>query len=488
MWRTEYGVPLQKKPNPENENQLRIISLTSFFSKTFENFIIKWLLEFVGDKIDPKQFGGQKGNSITHYLVEFINFILYNQDMTNPHAVLALMVDFSKAFNRQNHNILITILSDMGVPRWLLEIVIAFLSERELIVRHKGLNSAKKSLPGGSPQGTRLGMFLFLVLINFAGFPAQDIAVNIGEEMTKSLNKRKPMMKTHLKYIDDLTFAAAINLKENLIGNPDPNPPQPLSYHERTQHILPLEKDIIHQQFNELKTFANDHQMVINEDKTKAMLFNTGKKYDFLPQIRTESGEMLEVVEEVRLLGVIVRSDLKWHSNTKMLCEKGYKRLWMLRNLKKLGASKPALVDVYYKQCRSVLELAVPAWAPGLTKIEVNQLERIQKSACAIILGDSYRSYKSALQKLEMETLESRRKEICLTFGKKALKSEKFNHWFSPNEESEPLNRTRCDKTKTFHKLKSVQCRTQRYEKSTIPYLTNLLNQNFEMQGSNQKQ
>ena len=114
MWKTEYGLPLQKQPNPENENQLRIISLTSFFSKTFESFIIKWLLDYIGDKMDTKQFGGQKGNSITHYLIEFINFILLNQDMTNPFAVLALMADFSKAFNRQNHNILITILSDMG--------------------------------------------------------------------------------------------------------------------------------------------------------------------------------------------------------------------------------------------------------------------------------------------------------------------------------------------------------------------------------------
>ena len=105
--------------------------------------------------------------------------------MTKPHAVLALMVDFSKAFNRQNHHTLVTILSDMGVPKWLLEIVIAFLSERELIVRHKGLKSSKKSLPGGSPQGTRLGMFLFLVLINFAGFPAQDIEDNIGNKQQK---------------------------------------------------------------------------------------------------------------------------------------------------------------------------------------------------------------------------------------------------------------------------------------------------------------
>ena len=55
--------------------------------------------------------------------------------MQNPNAVLALMVDFKKAFNRQDHNTLITILSDMGCPKWLLEIVIAFLSERELIVK-----------------------------------------------------------------------------------------------------------------------------------------------------------------------------------------------------------------------------------------------------------------------------------------------------------------------------------------------------------------
>ena len=62
--------------------------------------------------------------------------------MTNPHAVMALLVDYSKAFNRSNHHTLITILSDMGVPKWLLEIVMSFLKERELIVRYKGKESS----------------------------------------------------------------------------------------------------------------------------------------------------------------------------------------------------------------------------------------------------------------------------------------------------------------------------------------------------------
>ena len=75
--------------------------------------------------------------------------------------------------------------------------------------------------------------------------------------------------------------------------------------------------------------------------------------------------------------------------------------------------------------CRSVLELAAPAWTPGLTKTEISQLERVQKTACGIILGGKITSYKSALKILNMETLESRREQISLKFAKRALKSEK---------------------------------------------------------------
>ena len=58
----------------------------------------------------------------------------------------------------------------MGVPGWLLRIIIGFLTERELIVRFKGVCSSRKSLPGGGPQGTRLGVFLFLILTNATGY------------------------------------------------------------------------------------------------------------------------------------------------------------------------------------------------------------------------------------------------------------------------------------------------------------------------------
>ena len=180
-----------------------------------EQFVITWLLQYVGDQLDWGQCGGMKGSSISHYLIDFVNFILYNQDLNIPHAVIAVMIDFAKAFNRINHNIIITILSDMGVPGWVLKIIIGFLAERELEVKYKGVSSKRKLMPGGGPQGTRLGLFLFLILINAAcsGMLEKHIRTGIIQKMSK----RKPIENIHLNYIDDLSMAQAINLKECLI-------------------------------------------------------------------------------------------------------------------------------------------------------------------------------------------------------------------------------------------------------------------------------
>ena len=140
--------------------------------------------------------------------------MLSNQESTEATAILACMVDFSKAFNRQNHNVLITKLSDMGVPAWLLKIVMAFLTDRNMVVRYKGAKSSKKYLPGGGPQGTLLGLLLFLGLINDAGFDNQ--CNNAGEIITSKKNF-KAANQIHLKYVDDMTIAEAIKLKDNLV-------------------------------------------------------------------------------------------------------------------------------------------------------------------------------------------------------------------------------------------------------------------------------
>ena len=280
-WRTEYGTPLQKEPNPVTEDQLRIISLTNFLSKVFEQYVMIWLLEYVGNQMDWGQYGGTKGSSISHYLIDFVNYILYNQDLNIPHATLAVLVDFSKAFNRIDHNTIIAILSRMGVPGWLLRIVIAFLTDRELILRYKGRTSDRKSLPGGGPQGTRLGLFLFLILINAAGY--EYLVTNVGQQITRKKNKRTNIPNIHLKFVDDMTLAEALNLRECLVPNPDPNQPYPLAYHDRTQHILPDSSNQMQKQLDRLVQYCTENNMKINKDKTKVAIFNTARKHDFMP-------------------------------------------------------------------------------------------------------------------------------------------------------------------------------------------------------------
>ena len=102
----------------------------------------------------------------------------------------------------------------MGVPGWRLKIVIAFLKDRRMIVRYKGKNSNIKPLPGGGPQGTLLGLLLFLVLINDLGFENQNLG--IGELITSKKNIQT-LNELHLKYVDDMTLAKSINLQESLV-------------------------------------------------------------------------------------------------------------------------------------------------------------------------------------------------------------------------------------------------------------------------------
>ena len=50
-------------------------------------------MKYVKETIDWDQYGGVKDSSISHYFIELVNSILYNQDLSIEHAVLLVMVD-----------------------------------------------------------------------------------------------------------------------------------------------------------------------------------------------------------------------------------------------------------------------------------------------------------------------------------------------------------------------------------------------------------
>ena len=192
---------------------------------------------------------------------------------------------------------------------------------------------------------------------------------------------------------------------------------------------------------------------------------------DFMPQFKVGTEE-LNVVEEMKLLGLHITTDLKWHANTQNMIKKANSKLWILRRLKRLGADQKDLTDIYCKQIRCHLEFATPVWQGAITKGERSDIERVQRCALRIILDKNYDCYKSALKTVGLEDLESRRTRLCLNFALKASRNVKHQHWF--------LKKFKRINTRSKNKFCTVNAKHVRYQKSPISYLTELLNKYYE--------
>ena len=151
-WKVEHQIPIPKSFPPECEDDLRNIAKSVFLSKVYESFVGGWLLPIIKPYLDPGQCG-LKGLSITHYLIKLLDFIHSTLDNKKPHSVLAACIDISKAFNRDDHTLVIQDLFDMHTPAWLLNIIVSYLSDRSMILTYNNAQSSSKSLPGGGPQG-----------------------------------------------------------------------------------------------------------------------------------------------------------------------------------------------------------------------------------------------------------------------------------------------------------------------------------------------
>ena len=414
-------------------------------------------MPYIEDRIDPGQFGGLKGHSTAHYLIQLFDFILSSTDSSNfPRAVLVALIDFSKAFNRINHAKVITRLSDWGVPGWLLRILMSYLTGRSMILRYKGVQSSRHWMPGGSPQGALLGVLLYLVYVSDIGMDLPLVAPVVPGEVDLPSVPFPPQPvvagnEARLKYVDDLSMAECLRLDTEL----------KLRSNSGEKYLPP---SLLQKRLEEIATSAEYHDMKLNLSKSKFISFNFTRKHQFTPELFLD-GTLLEVVKETKLLGLTISSSCNWDANTKEIVAKGNSRLWFLRRLKFLGASSDTLIDIYKLFCRSVLEYGAPVWSGNLKKSNNKDIERVQKNAYKIIFGTTFASYDYCLETNEEETLERRRDKLCLNFAEACLKNDKFSRWF-------PKGVVTRNKTS----YQEPEAKTKRYKKSAIPHLVRLLN------------
>ena len=289
-------------------------------------------------KIDKDQYGNQKGSFMKQLLTKFKNESFNSTARNND--TTAVTIDYSKAFDYVDHTILIEKLISLGVRTNLINIIISFLKNRSHCTLLFGKTSPYLLITCGVPQGTCLGPLLFIILIN---------------------GSTNPLM-SNFNFMDDKT------LSHSYKGDPT----------NVIQSALDIESE-----------FASKNKMKINSSKCHAITFNFSSK-NSEPTNLTRNGETINNCDKIKLLGVIISKDLKWRENTKEICEKLNRKLYLLSKLKYFGLTINELASFWKTVLRPLTEYASPLWHSGLTQFDANELESLQKKALGMICGVKY--------------------------------------------------------------------------------------------------
>ena len=140
----------------------------------------------------------------------------------------------------------------------------------------------------------------------------------------------------------------------------------------------------------------------------------------------------------------------------------------MLRTLYQFDVHLEDLVMIYTMYIRSVLEYNSTIWFSSITIEEREDLERVQRVACKIILKDNYTDYISALEKLKLQNLSDRRQILAKRFAIKCVESDRFSDMFPIN----PNNTDSRNKEKYLVKF----AKSGRLQNSSVPIMQKLLN------------
>jgi hypothetical protein len=360
VWKQANVIPLPKVRPPQSiESDLRPISLTPTISKILEAIVGQHILRKFRDKLDPKQFGAVKGRSTVHALIDLLH--TWHSALDKGNSARIVFIDYAKAFDHVDHRTILKTLNSFGVEPILINWSHAFLNSRQQRVKlDKNTFSDWITLKGGLPQGTWLGPLFFIGLIN-------DL---------------ETFLPLH-KFVDDVTITEILESCE-------------LS--SRMQDAC-----------NEVEEWSEAHSMNINPKKTKQMIL--GSMAGKLPSNLSISSLSIEIVDQFKLLGVIITDDLKWDEHVNSICSRINQRLFFLRKLKRAAMSMDDLVTYYCTVIRPVAEYACAVWHTGLTDGQSEQLEHLHRRALKIIFGKKL-DLKSACIIYGIEPTLASRREI----------------------------------------------------------------------------
>ena len=269
------------------------------------------------------------------------------------------------------------------------------------------------------------------------------------------------------KWVDDLSTLEIIDLITAGISSYNFKNHVASDIETHGQYIQP--NNLMSQHYiNTINQWSENQQMILSQKKTKIMIINFTKNYQFSTRLQLNNTN-LEVVKEAKLLGMILSDNLKWDSNCSFLIKKFYARMQLLQKVASFGADQSDLKLIYTTFCRGILEQCCEVWGGSLTEENEYDLERCQISAMKIVC-DNYINYADSLRKLDLEDLRTRRLKLLGRFTKKSINHEKMKIFFQPNINHQ-IN------TRYKEKYKVMQANTDRFKFSSIIQMQHIASQ-----------
>ena len=372
-WKSTNITPIHKKDSKEPAENYRPISLLPIVSKVLEHCIFNCLYDHVNNLITPLQHGFLRNRSCVIQLLSVLHTIGRNLDKNIQTDVIYL--DYAKAFDTVDHNVLLSKLKAYGVSGQLLTWFADYLSGRHQRVVIDGATSQWAPVTSGVPQGSLLGPMLFIIFIN----DLPDVA--IGDVFTSL-------------YADDTKVYRNINTIEDCMS---------------------MQKTLIN-----MDTWTRQNNIRFNASKCKALTIIRKKRpLNFIYKLDNVELERVSTEKDV---GVNITNSLTWNTHIHAIIAKANKLLGLLKRTCPLLNDVSARRSLYLALVKSQLSYATQVWSPHKIALKT-QIERVQRRATRWILKQrvGVMSYRDRLLTLKLLPLTFDRELKDLVFFYKCL-------------------------------------------------------------------